>query len=61
MIGAIDYLRELRTTCFTHKGQCKDCPLGNQLKVTDTVCPHLIKPMMLTDEKTTEMVGIGRS
>lgn len=57
MKGAINYLRDLRNTCLKHKGQCKDCPLGNKLDLKDCRCPRLIEPLKWTDEMTTEMVG----
>lgn len=47
--GAINNYRK-------HKGSCKECPLGRQKNVLDTMCPHLTKPISWTEEKTIEMV-----
>lgn len=42
--------------CTKNKGSRKECPLGKQKNVLDTMCPHLTKPRNWTEEKTTEMV-----
>lgn len=56
MVGAINSLRKLKQTCIKYSGSCKDCPLGRQRSIEDTMCPHLTKPNSWADEKTTEMV-----
>ncbi len=56
LVGAINNYRKLKEICANHKGSCKECPLGKQKNVLDTMCPHLTKPMSWTEEKTTEMV-----
>ena len=56
LVGAINSLRNLRQTCIKYSGSCKDCPLGRQRSIEDTMCPHLTKPNSWTDERTTEMV-----
>lgn len=44
LVGAINSLRNLRQTCIKYSGSCKDCPLGRQRSIEDTMCPHLTKP-----------------
>ena len=56
LVGAINSLRNLRQTCIKYSGSCKSCPLGRQMNINNTLCPHLTKPISWTDEKTTEMV-----
>lgn len=58
MKGAISYLRKLREICKEHKGDCRRCPLGEQEKLEDTLCPRLTSPRSWDDGKTTAMVKI---
>lgn len=54
--GAIINYRDLRNICRHNKGDCKNCQLGDQERIEDTLCPRLTPPRSWTDEKTTEMV-----
>lgn len=56
LVEAIDFLRKTDHTCLHYAKRCRDCPLGNKMKIADCRCPHLLEPIMWTDEITTEMV-----
>ena len=56
MEGAINNNRKLRDICKSNKGDCRECPLGHQERLEDTLCPRLTSPRSWSDEKTTEMV-----
>ena len=56
MVGAINIFRDLRDICKQNNGDCRECSLGHQDRLEDTLCPRLTSPRSWTDEKTTEMV-----
>ena len=56
LVGAIDYLRQIKEICRQNKGSCRNCPLGDKQSIQDCRCPRLIEPWKWTDEITTEMV-----
>lgn len=56
LVGAIDFLSKTDNICLHYAKRCRDCPLGNKMKITDCRCPHLLEPIVWTDEITTEMV-----
>ena len=54
--GAISDYRSLRDICKHNKGDCRNCQLGDQERLEDTLCPRLTPPRSWTNEKTAEMV-----
>lgn len=56
LVGAIDYLREIKEICRQNKGSCRNCPLGDKQSIQDCRCPRLLEPWKWTNEITTEMV-----
>ena len=55
MIGAIEYLRAVRDACIKAEGRCRQCPLGKEQDIRDTICPRLSDPKTWDDKKTTRM------
>ena len=55
MIGAIEYLRAVRDVCIQADGRCRQCPLGKQTDIRDTLCPRLTDPKTWINDKTTKM------
>lgn len=53
---AIEYLRAVRKVCTESGGNYRECPLGKQKKLADTLCPRLMHPNTWSDAKTTAMV-----
>lgn len=58
MKGSILFLRKVREICIKHNGDCKRCPLGDKKKVEDNLCPRLLNPGSLSDEKILNMINI---
>lgn len=54
--GSINYLREVKKICKESKGNCKECKLGYQKRLKNTLCPRLTDPRTWSDSKTTDMV-----
>ena len=56
MKGAINYLTEVKSICTKHKGDCRMCPLGEQTRLEDTLCPRLTNPKSWDNEKIRNMI-----
>ena len=60
MKGAIEYLRAVRSYCEEYKGDCKACPLGDEPRVEDNLCPRVVHPSKWNDMAIAQMVRIGK-
>lgn len=61
MKGAIEYLKTVREYCEKYNGDCKACPLGEEPKITDNLCPRVIHPTLWDDWLINAMVRIGKA
>lgn len=61
MKGAIEYLKTVREYCEKYQGDCKRCPLGEEPKITDNLCPRVIHPRLWDDKLINAMVRIGKA
>lgn len=59
MIGAIEYLRSLQQLCDSNNGNCKNCRVGKQQKLHETLCPRLTTPNSWNRDKIAKMVFKG--
>lgn len=56
MTGAIEYLTRLQQICEKNKRDCKNCKLGKQQKVYETLCPRLTTPVTWDRDRIAKMV-----